>query len=89
MKVTESGVLILDDEENILSALKRVFRDAPFNVYCTASIEEGFRILEKEKIKVVVSDHRMPGMSGVDFLKNVKATHPNIIRILFAGCCRS
>ena len=81
----ETAILILDDEQNILNSLKRVFMDEPIELFLTTSHEEALRTLEKEKIKVVMSDHRMPAITGVEFLKRVKDLNPDIIRILFTG----
>lgn len=82
----ENYVLVLDDEENILNALKRLFLNEPFGVLTTTNADEAMGILAKEKtIKLVISDQRMPHISGVDFLKKVKENYPDIIRILFTG----
>lgn len=82
----ENYVLVLDDEENILSALKRLFLNEPFAVVTTTNPDEAFGILAQEKtIKLVISDQRMPHISGVDFLRKVKENYPDIIRILFTG----
>ena len=81
----EMNVLILDDEQNILNALTRFFADEPFGLFATTSANEAFTTLEREKIKVVISDQRMPELSGIDFLKQVKEKYPLIVRILFTG----
>lgn len=82
----ENYVLVLDDEENILNALKRLFLNEPFGVVTTTHPDEAMGILAKEKtIKLVISDQRMPHISGVDFLRKVKENYPDIIRILFTG----
>ncbi len=82
----ETAILILDDEQNILNSLKRLFINEPFDLFLTTNHEEALRMLEKEKnIKVVMSDHRMPAITGVEFLKGVKNRNPQIIRILFTG----
>lgn len=81
----EIHLLFLDDEQHILNALKRVFLTEPYGIATTTEAPEAWRILEKEKIKVVVSDQRMPNVSGVEFLKDVKTKYPHIVRILFTG----
>src|SRR3990167_8247673 len=81
----ETLVLILDDEQNILNSLKRTFADAPFDLFLTTNHEEALQAVEAGKFKVVMSDHRMPGITGIEFLKKVKDRHPDIIRILFTG----
>lgn len=83
--MSEYGVLILDDEEFILNSLKRILRDAPFKVFPTSDYQKALEIIETEKIKLVMSDQKMPEISGIEFLKIVKEKHPEIIRILFTG----
>jgi len=81
----ETSLLILDDETNILSACTRLFRSEAFGVFTTTDPQEALRTIETQDIKVVLSDQRMPIMSGVEFLKQVKERKPDVIRILFTG----
>ena len=78
-------VLALDDEESILASLERTFLREPYRVAMATQVDKAWEILASEKIKVVISDQRMPGVSGVDFLKKVKEKYPDIIRILLTG----
>jgi signal transduction histidine kinase len=78
-------VLFLDDEESILSSIKRTFINAPFGITVTTDAREAMAILARENIKVVLSDHRMPKITGVKFLQNVKERFPDVMRILFTG----
>lgn len=79
------NVLALDDEENILNSLKRLFLNEPYNVATTSNAKEAMEIVTREEIKVVLSDYRMPDMSGVEFLGKVKMKKPDVLRILFTG----
>lgn len=81
----EISVLFLDDEESVLSSVKRLLFSEPFDIVTTTDYEEALTIIAKEKIKVVFSDERMPKISGVKFLEMVKERHPDIVRILFTG----
>lgn len=81
----ETRVLVLDDEENILASIERLFRDESFALKLTTSYKEAAAILETERIKVVMADQRMPEISGVDFLREVKEKYPDTLRILFTG----
>lgn len=81
----EINVLFLDDEENILNSLKRLLMNEPFGIATTSDAGQALDIISKEKIKVVFSDERMPGISGVEFLGQVKGKFPDIVRILFTG----
>lgn len=81
----QTQLLFLDDEQHILNALKRTFVDEPYAIAATTDAGEAMSVIAKEKIKVVVSDQRMPSISGVEFLRNVKDQYPSIVRILFTG----
>lgn len=85
LTTSEDAILIVDDETHILSALKRVLSDDPVVIYTAESGERGMVILEDAPVKVIVSDHRMPGMSGTDFLSRVRLKYPGIVRIMLTG----
>jgi len=78
-------ILCVDDEENVLKALKRLFFDDDYEIITAASAEEGLKILEKGSVHIVISDYRMPNMSGVDFLKEVRIHWPDTVRIVLSG----
>ncbi len=80
----KSGVLYVDDEENNLIAFKAAFR-RDFNVYTALSPREAKMFLDKDELKVIISDQRMPDKTGVEFLSEVKTSHPEPIRILLTG----
>jgi len=82
---TQGTVLFVDDEENILSSLKRLMRKQPLQCFFATSADEGFSILEKEKIDVILSDMRMPNMDGAEFLTKCKERWPKTVRILLTG----
>jgi len=81
----EKTLLVVDDEENIIRALRRLFRQEPFSVLTANSGTEGLEILGKQSVSVILSDQRMPGMVGSEFLKVVKARYPHTIRIVMSG----
>jgi two-component system NtrC family sensor kinase len=79
-------ILCVDDEQNVLRALQRVFMDDEYEVFIAASGKEGLGILEREPdFQVIVSDYRMPGMDGVEFLKHAHERWPETIRIVLSG----
>ena len=80
-------ILCVDDEVNILSAMRRLFRPAGYRVLIAESGEEGLQELEASKgeINLVISDMRMPTMDGATFLTEVYKRYPKIIRILLTG----
>ena len=81
----EINVLFLDDEQKVLNSITRIFADEPYGVAFAANSAEALNILAQEKIKVVLSDLRMPDISGVEFLHIVKLQYPDIVRILFTA----
>ena len=81
----EINVLFLDDEPNVLNSISRLFVDENYGVALASSTEEAMDILGREKIKVVLSDHRMPDISGIEFLRRVKSRFPDAVRILFTA----
>jgi two-component system, probable response regulator PhcQ len=85
MEPTARTVLIVDDEENVLSALQRTLRRENYTLLTAAEPAEAFAVLKQGGVDVVVSDHLMPNMSGLDFLKEVRALHPDVVRIMLTG----
>jgi signal transduction histidine kinase len=80
------GVLLVDDEPAVLSALVRSMKSADYRLITALSGEEGLTALGSERnIQVVVSDFRMPGMDGVDFLLQIKKRYPDIQRVMLTG----
>ncbi len=79
-------ILCVDDERNVLRALERLFLDEDYTIHSAISAAEGLETLEREPgIQVVISDYRMPGMNGVDFLREVCRRHPETVRIVLSG----
>ncbi|MGE5095534.1 MAG: protein kinase domain-containing protein [Betaproteobacteria bacterium] len=77
-------VLFVDDEERILAGLRALFRHE-YNVLITDSPQEALALVKRHGIQVVVSDQRMPGMTGVELLRRVKEQAPQAVRILLTG----
>ena len=78
-------LLLVDDEESILQALRRMLRRDGYIVHLASSGADGLAILEREPVGVIVSDQRMPGMTGSEFLGKVKERYPDTIRIVLSG----
>ena len=79
-------ILCVDDEVNVLRSLQRLFLDEDYDILTANSADEGLSILKGEGlIQLVISDYRMPGMNGVDFLKEVYRSWPDTIRIVLSG----
>lgn len=78
-------VLFVDDEENILTSLRRLVRKQPLQCFFATSAEEGLNILQDEKIDLIISDMRMPNMNGAEFLTKCKERWPKTVRVLLTG----
>ncbi len=79
-------ILCVDDEPNVLKSLIRLFMDEDYEVLTAESGEDGLKELEdNQDVQVVISDYRMPGMNGVDFLKQVCEKYPDTVRIVLSG----
>lgn len=78
-------VLTVDDEPSVLSALRRVFRAQGITTLQATSAAEGLALLTSHPVDLVISDMRMPGMDGAQFLEQVKASDESIGRILLTG----
>jgi EAL domain-containing protein (putative c-di-GMP-specific phosphodiesterase class I)/DNA-binding response OmpR family regulator len=78
-------LLLVDDEEFILSSLKRILRRSNCRVLTADSALKGLQLLAENRVDVVISDQRMPGMAGVEFLRRVKDIHPDSVRMMLSG----
>jgi EAL domain-containing protein (putative c-di-GMP-specific phosphodiesterase class I)/response regulator RpfG family c-di-GMP phosphodiesterase len=81
----ERTLLIVDDEPNIAASLKRVLRQDGYRILTAEGAAEGYELLAKHEVGVVLSDQRMPTMSGTDFLVGVKDMYPNTVRMVLTG----
>lgn len=78
-------LLLVDDEPNILRALTRTLRKDGYKILSCTNAQEGFELLALNNVHVIISDQRMPGMTGTEFLNKVKDIYPNTIRIVLSG----
>jgi len=78
------GVLYIDDEVNNLNSFKAAFR-RDFEIFTASSAKEGRKILDSQEIGVIITDQRMPGMTGIEFLESILPVYPDTIRILLTG----
>ncbi|MES2534898.1 MAG: HD domain-containing phosphohydrolase [Pseudomonadota bacterium] len=86
LKATEPvRILCVDDEPNIVSSLRRLFRTRGYQVLTADSGKAGLRLLETESVDLVISDMRMPEMDGACFLEHVQARWPDTMRLLLTG----
>lgn len=78
-------VLFVDDEESILRSLQRTLRKEPYRVLTAGSGEQGLAILRANPVQLVVSDQRMPEMTGTQFLQQVQELSPQSVRVILSG----
>ncbi len=84
-RVQDHTVLFVDDEVNILKALQRLMRNEPIQVLTANRPSEAFELIDRCAPQVIVSDQRMPEMSGVDFLSSVRDRHNDVVRMMLTG----
>ena len=78
-------VLFVDDEEKVLTSLRRGLMDEPYNMLFANSGKEALEILQRKPVHVIVADMRMPEMSGLELLRTAKEEYPDIIRMVLSG----
>ena len=78
-------LLVVDDEARILSALRRSLRREGWRILTASTPDEALRMLDEEPIDAVLSDHKMPRMSGLEVLEVAARCRPNAARILISG----
>ena len=78
-------LLLVDDEPNIVAALKRLLRSEQYQIFTAHSGPQGLELLAEQPVDVIVSDQRMPGMVGADFLRKAREQYPETIRIMLSG----
>lgn len=78
------NILYVDDEANNLVSFKATFR-IKYNVYTAISGDEAMKVLSEKDIRIIITDQRMPGMTGVEFLEKVIEKYPDPMRLLLTG----
>ena len=77
-------ILVVDDEGNVVASVKDLLR-LDYKVLGATGAAEALRLLEKEPVHVVMTDQRMPGITGVELLEQVRAKYPDAMRLMFTG----
>jgi response regulator RpfG family c-di-GMP phosphodiesterase len=78
-------LLLVDDEEYILASLRRLFRRDGYRILTANSGLEGLELLGRNDVDVIISDNRMPSMTGIEFLRQAKDAWPECIRMVLSG----
>lgn len=83
--MTAHTVLCVDDEPGVLRSLQRLCRKEDYRLITAQSGEEGLQVLKSESAKLVISDQRMPSMTGTQFLRQVREHYPDTVRCILSG----
>jgi DNA-binding NtrC family response regulator len=83
--VSAPRLLILDDEARILSALRRALRREGYEIITFERAEDALRELEERPVDAILTDQKMPGMSGLQFLERAAQRRPDAVRLLITG----
>ena len=79
------SLLVVDDEPRILSALERSLRREGYELLTSETVEEALRLLDTRPVDAILSDQRMPGTSGMQFLAEAARRRPDAVRKRAAG----
>ena|SRR5712691_775414 len=82
---SKPAVLLLDDDERDLTLLEQILRPDGFQVLKTTDPTRAFEMLASHPVEMVISDQNMPGLTGVEFLSQVRRLYPDVIRIVFTS----
>src|SRR5437016_14576535 len=83
-KAQKHCLLVVDDEPDLVQSVKDLLR-FDYKVLVATRAVEGLKIMQREKVHIVMSDQRMPEMTGVEFLKHLRDSHPETVRLLFTA----
>nr|WP_320147437.1 HDOD domain-containing protein [uncultured Anaeromusa sp.] len=81
----KASILFVDDEKPILRSLRRVFQETSYELFFVESSDAALRFLQLQRVDMVVSDMRMPGMDGHQLLRRVKELYPQTMRLILSG----
>ncbi len=84
-KTSPYRILIVDDEQNILDSIRRIFRKENYEIKTALNGKEALDIMGQENFQLIISDHMMPGMTGAELLQRVRELYPDTIRIMLTG----
>ncbi len=79
------SLLVVDDEERILAALRRALRKEGYEIVTAETPEAALRLLGERRFDAVMSDHKMPGMSGMQLLSRARVLQPGVVLLLITG----
>lgn len=83
--MSDETILTVDDEPAVLNALHRALRSEGYRLLRATSGDEALEVLARDNVDMVISDHLMPGMSGLDLLRRVRLLYPRVMRVVVTG----
>lgn len=84
-KLTKLKTLLVEDDDLIRDALSLAFMNKGCFLLTTETAEEGLRVLERESFDIIISDFKLPGINGLEFLKQVAVSQPNTVKVLITA----
>ncbi len=83
--ICEHSIFLIDDDPNVLSSLKRLFRNKGYSVFTFLDGSHGLKALAENDVSVIVVDYKMPGLSGIEVLQKARDISPDTIRVMITG----
>jgi DNA-binding NtrC family response regulator len=84
-KLKDVKILLIDDDEWIRDSMSLFFEFEPCRFRALETAEQGLKELESKDYDIIILDYRLPGMNGLEFLKRIQETHPQVIKILITA----
>ena len=81
----QHNILLVDDEAGIIHAIRRMLRSEPFTIYEAGNADEALAVIARHDIDLMVTDFKMPGMTGLELCRKVRKQSPTTYRLLLSG----
>lgn len=83
------SILLVDDDMNLLSGLRRILHQQPYELFIANSAEMAIDMFRRQEFDLVVADHSMGGKSGIELISWIAVEFPNTVRIMLTGCAEA
>jgi response regulator RpfG family c-di-GMP phosphodiesterase len=81
---TKHCLLVVDDEQDVCDSVHDLLR-REYRVLKARNAQEGYKVLQENEVHIIMTDQRMPSITGVEMLTNIRVRHPKAVRMLFTG----